>query len=63
MSNHMVSRGVACRPEVSRGKWKLEWKEDKDFERSLSSPTQPTGTAGVVSENDRCAARPAGETP
>jgi hypothetical protein len=24
--NHNVSRGVACRPEVSRGKWKVGWK-------------------------------------
>jgi hypothetical protein len=61
--NHNVSRGVACRPVMSRGKWKVEWKEDKDFERRLSSPTESTGTAGVVSGNDRCAVRPAGETP
>ncbi len=24
--NHIVSRDVACRPEGSRGKWKLGWK-------------------------------------
>ena len=24
--NHLVSRGVACRPEVSCGKWKVGWK-------------------------------------
>ncbi len=24
--NHVVSRGVACRPEVSPGKWKVGWK-------------------------------------
>jgi hypothetical protein len=24
--NHIVSRGVACRPLVSPGKWKVEWK-------------------------------------
>ncbi len=50
-------------PLVSRGKWKVEWKEDKDFERRLSSPTESTGTAGVISGNDQCAVRPAGETP
>ena len=25
--NHIVSRGVACRPEVSRAKWKVRWKK------------------------------------
>ncbi len=25
--NHIVSRDVACRPLVSRAKWKVEWKD------------------------------------
>ena len=24
--NHIISRGVACRPLASRRKWKVEWK-------------------------------------
>jgi len=36
--NHIVSRGVACRPEVSPGKWKAGWKEDGHFDHPSSSP-------------------------
>lgn len=25
MSNHIKSGGLACRPAVSHGKWKVEW--------------------------------------
>jgi len=50
-----VSRGVACRPEVSRGKWKVEWKVQWNnstgvehcWKRSLTSQPSPRRPAAT----------------
>jgi hypothetical protein len=44
--NHNVSRGVACRPVVSPGKWKVGWREaahidDVSLPGSPPAPFQP----------------------
>jgi len=52
--NHNVSRGVACRPVVSPGKWKVGWKIwATSRERRQSEPRQVEGVLLQRSDNPR----------
>ena len=45
--NHNVSRGVACRPVVSRGKWKVGWKASEVGSRELAKRSCVVQLAGL----------------